>query len=85
MAHGWEEASSYADRNWRVYTEDGRLSHNQVIKALLIDIRRELKSLNSLLHCHNTLEIPRLLRKIRANTNRIPVKKAKKAVKRGKK
>jgi hypothetical protein len=35
---------------------------------ILCDIRRELKKLNSLLHCHNFIEIPKILRGVRKNT-----------------
>lgn len=33
--------------------------------AVLMDIRDELKELNSLLHCHNFTDIPHILRGIR--------------------
>lgn len=40
----------------------------QVQVALLMDIRDELKDLNSLLRCQNFLQIPRTLESIRRNT-----------------
>lgn len=40
----------------------------QVSVAVLMDIRDELKKLNTLLHCQNFIEIPRSLKKIRTNT-----------------
>jgi len=51
---------------------DGSRSYqNTTIQlALLMDIRDELKRLNSLLHCTNFLGIPNQLRRIRLNTNK---------------
>lgn len=42
--------------------------------AVLMDIRDELQRLNGLLGCANFREIPRVLRTIRGNTSRLPVK-----------
>lgn len=46
---------------------NGSSSHSweSIHAALLMDIRDELKSLNSLLHCHNFTGIPTTLRSIR--------------------
>lgn len=38
--------------------------------AVLMDIRDELKSLNVVLHCHNFLDIPHKLERIKRNTTR---------------
>lgn len=38
--------------------------------ALLMDLRDELQRLNRLLHCHNTVAIPELLRAIKRNTTK---------------
>lgn len=48
-------------------------SHVQI--AVLMDIRDELKRLNSLLHCHNFTGIPHVLRGIRA---KLPTRKRRK-------
>lgn len=45
-------------------------SDDQVTQAILMDIRRELKKLNSLLGCRNFTEIPTTLRAIRRNTTK---------------
>ena len=52
---------------------DGGRTHqwNSIQVALLMDIRDELKQMNRILHCENFLEIPRILRTIRANTTTI--------------
>ena len=43
--------------------------------ALLMDIRDELKRLNELLHCSNTLTIPRTLKRIdRRLATKLPLK-----------
>ncbi len=38
--------------------------------AILMDIRDELKLMNQVLQCHNTKDIPSILRKISINTNK---------------
>lgn len=45
--------------------------------ALLMDIRDELKALNALFRCHNFLQIPNVLRGIRA---KLPTRRRKKKV-----
>lgn len=42
--------------------------HVQV--ELLMDIREELQSLNAVLHCHNFLDIPHKLERIKRNTSK---------------
>lgn len=42
--------------------------------AMLIQIRNELRKLNALLHCHNTVDIPRKLERIARHTARIKAK-----------
>jgi hypothetical protein len=39
-------------------------ARDQMQVALLADIRRELRKLNTLMHCHNTQGIPRTLNRI---------------------
>lgn len=48
--------------------------------AVLMDLRDELKKLNGILSCPNFLEIPQILRSIRANTRKPKRKKALKLV-----
>ncbi len=38
--------------------------------AVLMDIRRETKKLNTLLHCQNFIAIPTILRAIKTNTTK---------------
>jgi len=38
--------------------------------AVLMDIRDELQNLNRILNCRNFIDMPRVLRQIRANTTR---------------
>lgn len=59
---------------WPVLNEDGRAYQNYdcAILAVLMDIREELQKLNGVFSCPNTVEIPNILRTIRANTSRIP-------------
>lgn len=45
-------------------------SWESIHAAILMDIRDELKRLNSLLHCSNFLQIPFTLSKIRKNTTK---------------
>lgn len=45
-----------------------RFTYEGLQIAVLCQMRDELKRLNSLLHCHNALEIPALLRAIKRNT-----------------
>ena len=59
------------DRQWAVAEENGQIeSWEPVVVAVLMDIRRELKSLNRLLACDNFLSIPSTLRRIQRNTLR---------------
>lgn len=37
---------------------------DQVNASILLDIRDELKRMNAILHCHNTLMIPHTLKRI---------------------
>lgn len=43
--------------------------------AVLMDIRRELKKINRLLHCPNFQDIPALLRGVKRNTTKPKKKK----------
>jgi hypothetical protein len=52
-------------------------SWERVQIAILLDLRDELQKLNTLLHCHNAVDIPNILRRIDTNTHK--VKRSKKA------
>lgn len=57
------------DVNWVIVShDDGSVSRDQVLIALLMDVRDELKRINRALYCENFLDVPHLLRMIRANT-----------------
>lgn len=60
-------------RNWQWNEDpdsDGSRSWNQAIVSVLTDIREELQSLNAVLHCHNFMDIPHKLERIKRNTAR---------------
>jgi len=63
----------WADRDGGEVSWDGRQL------AVLMDIRDELKRLNTLLHCSNFTAIPGELRAIRRNTTKPRRKKAQRA------
>lgn len=61
------------DKRWFVADEYERLYekiNEGAILATLMDIRDELKLMNTVLQCHNTIEIPSILRDIRSNTKK---------------
>jgi hypothetical protein len=68
----------HKDTIWNL-PEGGPDGHqwNSIHSALLMDIRDELKQLNTLLHCENFISIPRILRSIRRNTTKPRRSKAK--------
>jgi len=67
----------HKDANWNLRPAlDNTLTWPQIHTALLMDIRDELKRLNSLLYCHNFTDIPNQLRLIRLNTKKPKRKKA---------
>ncbi len=64
-----------ANTNWNFEkSSDGMISSEDCKLIILMDIREELKMLNTILRCNNTLSIPRFLKKIELNTRK---KKAK--------
>lgn len=63
----------HRNANWEF--PDKIVNYEQAGVAVLMDIRDELRKLNSLLSCQNFREIPMVLKTIRGNTSRIPVKK----------
>lgn len=59
------------DSEWSVWQLDnGKYDDTAVTRAILLDIREELKRLNSLLHCHNFTAIPFKLDAIKRNTTK---------------
>lgn len=60
-----------ADRDWQIYQNSGGgYSDNNAVLTILLDIRAELKKLNSLLHCRNFITMPDTLRQIQENTKK---------------
>lgn len=56
---------------WDVADDQGRTrTWPEAQTAVLMDIRDELQTLNRLLGCRNAVEIPSILRQIRANTKK---------------
>ena len=49
---------------WQLWKSETGYDHDQVILAVLMDIREELQKLNILLHCPNFRDIPHVLRSI---------------------
>lgn len=59
------------DANWGINTNaDGTTPHDDALLAVCMDIRDELKRLNTLLHCPNFVAIPGILTAIRVNTTK---------------
>lgn len=56
--------------DWTLHMEGNGWSIGQIQVALLNDIRTELKSLNTVLHCSNFLDIPHKLDRIKRNTTK---------------
>jgi hypothetical protein len=62
------------DCDWYITDEQGNIpsiygpGYGQL--AVLQDIRAQLYKLNTLLHCHNAVDIPNILREIRTNTTK---------------
>lgn len=68
------------NENWTTFDGDSNRYHGEVayLRALLavaMDVRDELRALNQHLRCHNFVDMPRVLRQVRANTSRIPKQK----------
>ena len=60
-----------ADANWQIGDEQGRvLSWDECLLAVLMDIRRELKAINTVLACPSLRGIPWSLTTIAKNTKR---------------
>ncbi len=57
------------NNEWMVAEPDGKvLTWERAGIAVLMDILRELRALHALLACSNAVAIPRILRRISANT-----------------
>lgn len=64
------------DMNWTVHPMDsGNFSYDAAQLAVLMDLRDEMKKMNSILNCPNFLEIPAVLQRISRNTTK-PRKKS---------
>lgn len=64
------------DANWEVTKGiSDTYTYEQAQLCVLMDIRDELKRLNKLLHCHNFVSIPQVLKGIRRNTTKKKRKK----------
>lgn len=67
----------HKDAQWILRTDaNGRVSWEQIIVAVLMDIRDEMKRLNTLLHCQNFIAIPR---KLDAIHRKMPTRRKRKA------
>ena len=64
------------NENWRVLqNSDCRYDPDSVQRAILLDIREELRTLTRLLNCKNFIEVPAILRRVAVNTTRKKVKR----------
>lgn len=74
MKH-WKEI---ANGNWQHPTDsNGKLDRETISCATLTGIYIELKKLNTLLSCHNCVDIPNILRRISRNTAKPKKRKTK--------
>ena len=61
----------FQGRHWNLQEKDGSIGTWQKVEiAVLMDIRRELVQLNTLLACPNFRDIPNKLDKIQRNTKK---------------
>ena len=58
----------FKDTNWNL--SENSISYEEAKVSMLMDLRDELKELNSLLRCSNFLSIPTNLRLIAVNTTK---------------
>lgn len=56
----------HKDANWNLHDRIQTWDEAQV--SVLMDTRDELQKLNRLLHCHNFIDIPHKLERIKKNT-----------------
>ena len=57
--------------DWAVWqSSDGKYDSDSVQRAILLDIREELRTLTKLLNCKNFVEVPAILRRVVVNTTR---------------
>ena len=71
-----KQDTRYKDSLWEIPTDlDGKVKIQFVQTALLMDIRDELKTLNKILGCRSFIDVPKILREIRRNTNKPKRKK----------
>jgi hypothetical protein len=70
-------SNQFPDTEWNLFNDKGEIgTWEKVGIAVLMDIRRELRTLNTVLRCPHFVAIPRKLDRIAKNT----AKKKKKAV-----
>lgn len=55
---------------WQLWRDEGGFESSQVQLAVLMDIRAELRKLNSILGCSNCIDIPHKLDRIVKNTTK---------------
>ena len=65
------------DIDWNMHdsANKGPKDYSTIYVNVLMDIRDELKRINTRLDCHETLKIPRYLRRIATNTTKKRKKK----------
>lgn len=62
------------DVNWNI--PEGTPTTNEAMLAVMMDLRDELKKLNTLLHCWRFIEIPSTLKRIdRRMAKNMPIRK----------
>jgi hypothetical protein len=69
-------AGKYGHRNCDWNLDADGFDWNRANLGMMMDIRTELRQLNTLLHCSNFTDIPNILRGVRKNTARPKRKKA---------
>lgn len=63
--------SDIRNMEWDIHiNDDGTWPSEKVTIALLVDLRAELRRLNTLLHCSNFIDIPHKLERIKRNTTK---------------
>ena len=67
----WMSHSNARNTNWSIWqNEDRTYDADTVTRAILLDIREELRAINRTLNCSNCLAIPRTLQRIARNTHK---------------
>ena len=67
----WVPHKNLRNVDWSISENDnGRYDHDQVMRAIMLDIREELKRLNNVLQCPNFIAVPSKLDQIVKNTRK---------------